>query len=420
MKYIKKISGMFLLLLFGIIMLTARSNDQKIVTSRQGQGVVTETPGASSEELLQEEVVAMDDIYLLTDINSEQRTIELYDPQLRLLIRYDSTSETRYLGKFGNTISDSEMLPGTAVTVVFSMDKTKVRTLQKSDAAWVNEEVTNYTINSDENLFKIGQTSYRFDENVLVYDGQGELTINDIGTSDTLIVTGINKEILSIFVNTGTGQLKLVNTELFNGSLIMVGDKIIREVSADLLIPVSEGTYTVTVANNGYGGSTQVEIQRNSETVVDLDTLKGEGPKFCTITFEIEAPEAVLSIDGKEVDASKPVDVQYGTHLIQASAEGFDTVSNYLVVNSETATIQIGLTQEGTSTETGTSTEASTDTDNNTPAEGTTSEAAANNTTTALTVPDSQSSTEEDSEADYLSTLYQILTQNSSSSLLSQ
>ena len=40
-----------------------------------------------------------------------------------------------------------------------------------------------------------------------------------------------------------------------------------------------EGVYTVAVANKGYGGSTEVEIRRGQTTVLDLEKLKGEGPK---------------------------------------------------------------------------------------------------------------------------------------------
>ena len=42
---------------------------------------------------------------------------------------------------------------------------------------------------------------------------------------------------------------------------------------------VPEGTYELTVANNGWGGSTQVTITRGQTTTVDLDKIKGKGPK---------------------------------------------------------------------------------------------------------------------------------------------
>ncbi len=108
-------------------------------------------------------------------------------------------------------------------------------------------------------------------------------------------------------------------------------------------IEVPEGKYLVTVANNGYGGSREIQVERDKTTSLNLDELKGEGPKVCRITFEVGIDGAVLWIDGKKADYSKPVELAYGVHTISVEAEGYETITERLVVNSKEAEIEIAL-----------------------------------------------------------------------------
>ena len=64
-------------------------------------------------------------------------------------------------------------------------------------------------------------------------------------------------------------------------------------------LAVEEGTYELKVANNGWGGNREVTITRGETTTVDLDELKGEGPKMGKIRFVIDVEDAVLMIDGE-------------------------------------------------------------------------------------------------------------------------
>ena len=110
-------------------------------------------------------------------------------------------------------------------------------------------------------------------------------------------------------------------------------------------VEVPEGKYLVTVANDGYGGSREIEIPRNQTVSLNLDELKGEGPKMCRITFKVGVEGAVLYIDGKKADYSKPIDVRYGIHTIAVEAEGYDTITKKLVVNSAETEIEIALSK---------------------------------------------------------------------------
>lgn len=60
---------------------------------------------------------------------------------------------------------------------------------------------------------------------------------------------------------------------------MQLGDRIFAEITKDMSLDVPEGSYTLAVANNGWGGSTDIEIKRGETTKVNLNDLKGEGPK---------------------------------------------------------------------------------------------------------------------------------------------
>ena len=70
--------------------------------------------------------------------------------------------------------------------------------------------------------------------------------------------------------------------------------KVFAQITGEMTIEIPEGTYTAAVANNGYGGSTEITITRGQETVLDLETLKGEGPKYGSILFAVNVEGAWL------------------------------------------------------------------------------------------------------------------------------
>ena len=60
-----------------------------------------------------------------------------------------------------------------------------------------------------------------------------------------------------------------------------------------------------------------------------------------------------MYIDGSQVDYTQPLQLQYGIHSIQITADGYDTWSKRLYVNSPEAQIEIALSGDDTgSTET--------------------------------------------------------------------
>lgn len=261
---------------------------------------------------------------------------------------YEYSVVTRFLDKYGNSASASDFDPGKIVILGGKDSAGRLEQVQISDQVWEYPNVKRFSVDEERGVFEIAGTSYSFDESVYVNSDGNLVALGELTELDTLRVIGLDKRVLSVSITTGHGELQLSNTELFEGSYIQIGQKIFAKITPDMKIELPEGEYTVAVANNGYGGSTDIKISRGYTEQLDLDTLKGEGPKYGKILFAVDVEGAILQIDGEVVDYKEVVPVQYGVHTITVTADAYQPYSKRLYVNSKEATIVISLTGENT------------------------------------------------------------------------
>lgn len=290
------------------------------------------------------------DVYMIltNDMTKETMTLQQMSSGKQYYCQYSLT--TRFLDKYGNSMSVYNFDVGRIVTVNGLDSKGRIAEIQISDEVWEYENVVRYEIDTERGIFRIADTKYSFGDSTFFVSDERKIKASDIKEDDELRIIGMNKEIISVSVTTGHGKVALENTEIFEGSFVQIGRRIFAEITGEMELEVPEGTYTVTVANKGYGGSKEITVERNKTLVIDLDELKGEGPKKGTISFyvisakdEEEDLNAVLKIDGKEVSHGESVILDYGIHTIHASAYGYTDFSKKLFVNSAEAEITIAL-----------------------------------------------------------------------------
>lgn len=305
----------------------------------------TETDEETGGEEGQENTLGAD-VFLITGNDMQEECLLLEQIASGKQYMYYYSVVTQFLDKYGNRTAVTEYQPGRIITIGKKDVQGRLMQAQISDKVWEYPDVSRYSVDEERGVFTIADSNYSYDENVFVHADGVRQRISDLTAEDTLRVVGMGKKILSISVTTGHGELRLENTSVFEGSFIQIGSKIFSEITHDMKMELPEGNYTVTVANKGYGGSTEIEIRHGQETVLDLDTLKGEGPKMGHILFAVDVPEAILQIDGKVVDYSQAVPISYGVHTLTVTADSYDPYSKKLFVNSEEATIVIGLSGE--------------------------------------------------------------------------
>lgn len=359
---------------------------------------VKEDGESATEEMVDEDAeksVNLEELYLIVknDMTSEYMILEQLSTEKQYMYYY--SLGTSFKDKYGEHATVSEFVAGRIVSIGDKNEEGKLTSMQISDEVWEYEGITRYSVDTERGIFKIADTNYSYDTNVAVISGDSYISVEDLTDLDELRVVGIDKKIYSVTVTTGHGTLALENTSLFEGSYIQIGTKIFAEITSNMEMELEEGTYTVAVAKDGYGGSTEITVERGNVTTLDLDELKGEGPKYGSVLFAIPVEGATLTIDGEVVDYSQPISLKYGVHSITVEVSGYDTWSKYLYVNSAEATIVIDPTEGD-------------DEDDDEDTSETTSEETTSESTSTESSSDSSSS-DSSTDTDYLSTLTELI-----------
>ena len=329
--------------------------DQGTISMDQYPVAVPRTEEESEEEADEEpltDVTGMrEELYLVVSIDTEERLIRLALPDSLRTVQYGYTRGTQILDDHGQFMSAARLAPGRVVTISELDDQAQLTMIQLAGDAWYQENITRFSIDDSLGMLVIGDTKYRYDKFLRVFSGDQEISLEQVSENDVISVQGVDKQILSVQVTTGHGTIALEHTELFEGGWISLGTKIYAKITPDMTLEVPEGVYELSVANDGYGDTKTVAVERSQVTTVDLDEYRGEGPKTCLVTFEIHVADALLYIDGEPVDYEEPVELRYGVYRLTVIADGFETWERQLVIHSQDATIQIGEPQLSEETE---------------------------------------------------------------------
>lgn len=374
--------------------------------------------------------------YIIEQIDMMGETMTLYSPKTERQVRYGYTLSTRFMDAYGDSYSSIHFTPGQVVRLGEISASSTLSTVQMSDEVWNQKDITNYEIDIAKGIFTIGQTAYRITPDTMAFSQDAQISLDAIGAEDTLQVIGKDKDVWSVIVTTGHGYIQLQNSDTFVDSMICIGNRIFTKVTGDMCLEVPEGTYAITVANNGYGGTGNYTVTRGETTVVDLNQLKGSGPKVCQLTFTSEVAGVSVYVDGEQITVGQAVPVTYGAHKLRVVAEGYDDWQKTLIVNSESATISLDMAQtedaantsqssENTTQSTGgstsnsknNSTNNSTSNSKNNSTNNSTSNSKNNSTNNSSSSNSNKNSTnknnankgEQDTETDYLTTISKML-----------
>lgn len=406
----RKLRYMFYSIILSMILLAGCGQQTRPVSTAQYYNPAKET-AADTEEA--EDAVAETsigtDLYLIigNDMTNEQLNLKQLASGKQYLYVYSLSTD--FLDKYGNSATTMDFEPGRVIHIGKKDGEGRLLQAQIADEVWEYSDITKYSVDTERGIFKIADSKYSYDADLFVESNGEKIRLSDLNEKDEIRVVGIGTKILSVSVTTGQGTLELKNTSVFEGSFIQVGSKIFAQITHNMKLEIPEGTYTVTVANEGYGGSTEVEIARGENCTLDLDELKGEGPKTGSIIFYIDVEGATLSIDGDTVDYSAPVVLTYGVHELHAEAEGYDDFDKKLFVNSAAANIDISLTGDGTTSDND-MTEGTESVEETETAETETKDSEEETKSTEKDSETSDKSTDKDVTSDYLSTLSDLIT----------
>lgn len=314
-----------------------------------------------------EEIVSLDDLQATDTVVLLKKDPAEMKLQVRHLggmddyeLTYDGT--VPFLNKYGNSITAAEIANGEVLDVVYSKHSGKINSVRISGQTWTMTNMTDYEIDSNRKIMTIMGETYQFGADMMAYSEDEPVRLMDITNIDTLTIKGYNRKVCSVIVEKGHGYLRIQNDAYFVGGWIEVGQKIIRPITEEMLLPVPEGRYKVRVTNRGYAGEDNVVIERDKETKLDLSKIEVEEVAIGHVQFELSPEFAQLYIDGEITDYEDRVPLEYGTHKIKVTAAGYESVETNIKIGNDYANVEIALdplpegeeeeTTEGTTGET--------------------------------------------------------------------
>lgn len=287
-----------------------------------------------------------EDSALLLMIGEEKKTITLYHMDTGNTYTLEVVGTSTFADKYGEPLSLKQLKPGDLVEVTFLKDIKRLNSLKLSAEGWSIQGTERYALDWEKKQVTIGKDKYKLPAEVLIFSEGQQIQPMDLNAVDVLSFQGMGSSVLSIQVEKGHGYLRLENDADFIGGFIEVGQTQIRKIETDMLLTVPEGDYQVLISHNGGGGTKQVSIGRNQEIVLDIGDLEVVKPQFGTVVFETDVEGVTLYVDGRMINSTLPVSLQYGIHQVVARAEDYETMTGYFKVSKATQNVPITLSTE--------------------------------------------------------------------------
>lgn len=323
------------------------------------KGIASEKPEDEST-LVSDEDIKRESVVILVQKNQDENKLAFnsLDSTKRIELMYDGSTEV--LGKHGNSLSIDQLKLGEILNVTYSLHSGVIDILQISDETWTQTDVTRFEIDSMSGTMRIGKNLFKLEESVVVSYGDVLANLIDVTNVDTLTVKGDAGKVCSIIVEKGHGYLRLANDAYFVGGWVEVGQEIIKPISEEMLIPVPEGNYKLRVTNRGYEGTDSIKIDRDRETIADLNRIDIKEVSIGHVRFNIKPDYAQLFVDNEIMDYEDPVPLEYGVHSVHVELVGYSSIDTNIKVTSKNAEVNIELERsndESSSSGTGSSSE---------------------------------------------------------------
>ncbi len=274
--------------------------------------------------------------------NTEASTITFKNMELGKYYTLNYDGATSYYDKYGQALSLEQVRVGEIVSVDFLHRAKRLDSLRLSSEVFAFDWVEQFSMETGSREMLLNNETYKLAQDVVVITENGIGDRMDINEADVLRVSGHDHMIESIVIERGHGYLRLANDSFFIGGFLEVDHSKIYQVSEDMLLPVPEGTYEVTISNAGCSGTETITVVRNEEYEWDVSEWQGEA-KYGVLVFTVSPSNAKVYIDGRRVDTDAEQELAYGIHQMVVVAEGYQTISKYIRVGEEYSNMDITM-----------------------------------------------------------------------------
>ncbi|MFI3177307.1 MAG: PEGA domain-containing protein [Eubacteriales bacterium] len=90
-------------------------------------------------------------------------------------------------------------------------------------------------------------------------------------------------------------------------------------------------------------GTKEITVAQKQEVRLDVSEFNGDSASVGQVVFIITPADAVVTIDGVEVDVSQVLEYEYGIHQMIIEADGYQTITQFVKVGAPSASISIAM-----------------------------------------------------------------------------
>lgn len=282
-------------------------------------------------------------IGVVKSLDHETQNISILGVENPVVTNLRYTGGTDIKNQYGKVISMKAISLGEIVSFTYNFNTNKLLSLQIYKDAWTYENVKKMKMDQGRQVMQLGSSRYGFTDSLL-YVGDNEIIgLSDLSEKDQLTIKGIGDTVYSIIVTKGHGVMRFINFEDFVGGTVYIGSSTYLRVQDKMNVVMREGTYKLTMQNGNLIGTKEVTVERGKEVTVDMGEFHLEKAQVGEITFHISPYGADLSVNGTETDYSHPVVLNYGTHKINVTLNGYKSFSGLLTVGQSEQVIEVNL-----------------------------------------------------------------------------
>lgn len=298
-------------------------------------------------------------IGIISSIDSEKKSIEVLDAETEkvYILFVDGATELKdkYAQNDSAELKDksnqsnlvfAELNVGDIVDVQFKKSGNVLTSLQISPLGWEYVGVTKVIVNTEAKSISYGNKKYSYSDNLITKYKNETYDISKVSEVDLVTIRGYKTKdedkVLFVDVIKRTGVIALeANTDIVEGKVYIDDNDEIELKPRE--IRVLEGRHQIMVQGlNIEQFSTEMTIDANdppyklnlSEVVFNAGTM----------IFNINEPDAKLTINGETKNPLEPVVLKYGEYKIAVEKDGFNKYEK--TVNLETSKLEIDVVLE--------------------------------------------------------------------------
>jgi hypothetical protein len=245
--------------------------------------------------------------------------------------------------KYGTVISPGSMQLG-AIYDVVCYKSGIAKSIYGNKNEWEKKSVNDIEVDESSKKIVVGASNLKYDEKIVILSGDDRVAIASIIKQDEVTIRGIDNTAYSIIVNVDHGYIRFTGVSAFIGGYVTIGRDNMYTVTEDMLVASKVGNQQIEIQSGNTKSTKEVTVEKGQEAVVDFSEFILPATKQGAVIFKVSPSDAIMSIDGKEVDYSEPIQLTYGKHNIRLVANHYEEYTETIVVNSLYFTKVIDMT----------------------------------------------------------------------------